>query len=363
MYTIERTTGQEHVPCTRIQLTIDGEDISNVSVLDLPMRVGGAVVRCGGIGGMSTLREHRNKGYARRVLTEALEHMREERYHLSALFGIADFYDRFGYGPGLVECEAQVITRYAERAAARHAVRDFRPEDAPVVAEMHEALHRTRTASIVRDPATWTRFERGTRWTDRVGAFVVLDGERPIGYASYDLDPWRCAIAEVGYSGPAAYDTIIAQAARIAWERRLERITFHAPPDDPFIRYCRRYGCEVRANYPCSGNGMARVIDQAGLLGTLRPVLEERLRRSGIGWRGTVVIATDLGTDRLALGAGAPEVRAEMPQWMLAQLVLGYRGAEEVALDDRATIDEGAVPALRALFPEGYPYVNWSDRF
>ena len=361
MPTIKRTPSEKR---TRIDLLLDDEtSASHLTVIDLPMRVGSLVVRCGGIAGVSTDREQRNKGYARRVLEDSIAFMRGEGYHLSALFGISDFYPKFGFASALVECTTELLTRYAERAQPHYAVREFHPADAPAVTAMYESLHGAQTGTIVRTPADWKHFRRGSRWSDRVSAFVVLDGDEIIGYASYDLDPSSCAVAEVGYANPAVFSTILARAAQIAWERRTEKITFYATPDDPFVRHCRRHGCDVRVGYPCSSGGMARVICQGALLDVLHPLLAERLAQHLDGWEGTVTLSTDLGVDRLTFGSIRTEVFAEMPQWMLAQLVLGYRSADEIAAESEARIDEEALPVLRGLFPEGYPFIYCSDRF
>jgi len=341
---------------------MDGDQrLSYLRVIDLPLRVDSAVVSCGGIGGVGTPREHRNNGYARCVLDDSMAFMREAGYHLSALFGIEGFYSRWGFGPAIVDCEGQIMTRYAERAEARMPARAFRPGDAPAVAVIYEQSHTHHTGSVVRDPATWAGFRFGTRWSDRVDTFVVLQDEEVVGYACYDLDPHRASLAEVGASTPLAYSTIVAEAARIAWERRLAYITVHTAPDDPFLKYCRRYGVEVKVVYPCQENGLARVINQTGLLETLRPVLARRL--AAYGWEGTLQVTTDLGTDRLSFGNGRQEVAVEFPQWILAQLVLGYRSVDDAAFETGARIPERALPVLRILFPEGYPCVNWPDRF
>ena len=113
--------------------------------------------------------------------------MRQEGYPLSALFGISDFYPKFGYAPALVECSTELATRYAERASARFDVREARPEDAPAIAAIYQQTRAYRTASISRDPASWRGFRRGTHWDERGGCFLVVDGERLLGYAAHDL--------------------------------------------------------------------------------------------------------------------------------------------------------------------------------
>jgi len=360
MITIKRTPDENS---TRIALVLDGKSVSHLSVVDLRMHVGSAVVRCGGIAGLGTDRNHRNKGYARQVLDDSLIFMKEEGYHLSALFGIPDFYHKFGYAPGILECEAQLTTRHAERAEQRYTTRDYMPGDAGAIACIFEAEFGEHTGCVARDPESWRGFRRGTRWSDRCGAFVVLDGDSVIGYACYDLDSRRCSLAEVACREAAAYATIVSKAAELAWERRLGHITVHTAPDDPFLAYCRRYGLEMKTTYTCCGAGMVRVINQDALLNALHSLFSRRVGEAMGGWDGSLTFTTDLGATTITFGSGGSDVGIALPQWMLAQLVLGYRSVDDALLGDETRADREALPLLRVLFPVGHPYIHWSDRF
>jgi len=348
----------------KIELMLQGAAVSRVSVIDLDMRIGDASVRCGGIGDVYTERAHRRKGYARRVLEESLAFMVQEGYHLSALFGIPDLYSKFGFAPALIESRCTVATRDAETAQSHYAVRAVQPQDMPAIAEMYERMRVARTASVVRKPATWAGFPVGSRWSDRVSTIAVVDKDKLIGYAAYESDPRHCTVTEIGYLDGSVFSTLLAAVARIAVERRVERIVFGGPPDDPFLQYCHRYGCEIEIVYPRNRNGMARIIDQPALLEAIYPLFLRRLQRAGLAdWSGVIALSTDLGTDHLRFGSSGEELAVEMPQWMLAQLLLGYRSVEDALLDSRAHIDEEAIPALRAIFPQGYPYIWRADRF
>jgi len=348
----------------KIELMLQGAAVSRVSVIDLHIRIGDTSVRCGGIGNVHTERAHRRKGYARRVLEESLTFMQQEGYHLSALFGIPDFYSKFGFAPVLIESQCTVATRDAEAAQSHYAVRAVQPQDVPAIAEMYERMRVVQTASVVRKPTKWAGFQRGSHWSDQVGTFAVADNDKLIGYAAYDSDPRRCTVTEIGYLNESVFSTLLAAVARIAVERRVEKIVFAGPPDDPFLQYCHRYGCEMEIIYPRNRNGMARIIDQPALLEAAYPLFLRRLQKVGLAdWSGVIALCTDLGTDYLRFGAGGKELTVEMPQWMLAQLLLGYRSLDSALLDSRAHADEEAIPSLRAVFPQGYPYVWWADRF
>src|SRR5436305_890107 len=97
-----------------LHLFVEGKSVSRLAVVDLEMRVGGANVKMGGIADVGTDREHRNKGYSRRVLEYATEWMTEQGYDCATLFGIPNYYDKFGYAVCLSECWFELATRPLE---------------------------------------------------------------------------------------------------------------------------------------------------------------------------------------------------------------------------------------------------------
>jgi len=347
---------------TRIEVLVDDTVASSVLVFNRIVRIGQIPLKLGGIGDVSTKRAYRQQGFARLMLEDAVAFMREDGFHLSALYGIPNFYPKFGYTPAMPGTDSTIYTRDAELAQARYPVRRMQPTDRPRVAAIYEQMNANRTLSCVRDPATWTGFRIGAGWNDRIDALVVLDGEQIIGYASYDLDPWRCALGEVGYSTPDAWSTILAEAARQALEKRVEKLTINAPADDPFLHYCRRFGCSTTVSYARNAHGMARLINQQATLQAVQPLLKRRLEASPIEWRGTLVFSTDLGTDTVSLGKG-PEVQLRLPQTLLTQWLLGYCAVADSVFENDVDVPEQFVPVLAAIFPSGYPYIYASDRF
>jgi len=344
---------------TSLELVEGTEVVSSVTVVDLQMRIGRTSVRCGGIGGVGTPPEHRMKGYSRRLLENAVQFMTQEGYHVSALFGIPSYYHRFGYAPALVGSEFSMATRDMECAHSNCVSREFEPADAPRIVSLYNQLNEARTGTIVRDPQSWKQFKRGANWTSRVAAFVVLKDDVVVGYASYNLDPWRFGIAEVGCLDGAARDAVLARVAQMAIDMRLERVTFHVPHDDVFARHCHKYGCRFQIDYSSRGNGMARIINQSNLMALLQTELD---RRVPAGFAGSLVWETELGRSVSRFGSGTETV-LRMPATSLAQLVLGYRDIVRIACEPEAAIPDTALPVVGALFPEGCPFIWLDDRF
>src|SRR5215211_4927437 len=80
-----------------VLLQLDGRQASRVVIVPMLMRIGAAVVRMDGIGGVGTEEEFRNQGYSRRLMETAVQQMQQGDAVLSTLFGIQDFYQKFGY--------------------------------------------------------------------------------------------------------------------------------------------------------------------------------------------------------------------------------------------------------------------------
>jgi len=347
---------------TRLELCQDDKTLSSLGVYDRDIRIEDRVIRLGGIGGVGTPPEHRMKGYARRVLDASITFMQDNGYHLSALYGIPDFYARWGFAPALPESRAAIKTRDAELAAARLPVRPMTPEDATAVAALYAKANATRTGTVVRSE-DWPGFKRGPGWTSRFATFVVEQDGDVAGYAMYTLDISSCIIGEIGYRDGSVWSTILAEIGRIAWERRLEKLTIMAPPDDPFLTYCQRYGYALELSYARNAHGMARVIDQDALIEELAPLLQRRASEASLAWAGTLTFDTDLGQTHLAFGSGKASLRVHLPQWALAQLVLGYRGIEDILFESEAHADPGAIPILQTILPKGFAYTYAADRY
>ena len=115
---------------------------------------------------------------------------------------------------------------------------------------------------------------------------------------------------------------------------------------------------------------MARIIDVHQLIQKLIPVLGKRVRDMSELEQCRLSVQTDIGRVGLDVSRDGVEIcRPEdgievvLPQAVLAQVILGYRGADEVAARDGVRIPKSVLPLLSKLFPRGCPYMWNADRF
>lgn len=353
----------------RVEILEGERSLSRCLVVDVQVRVGRAVLRVGGIGGVGTLPEWRGKGLSRRAMESAVELMQRERYDLSLLHGIQDFYHRFGYVTCMPEHEFSMDLRDAERAPRGARLRRMREGDRQAVVRIYSRDNALRTGSAVRPAKGWGGFPRGTWWTYRALPYVVVDARGAVqGYVVCNDVQDVCRASEVGGEGEEVFAAILSHLAQRALRLRRETVWANVPADHPFAVYCRRFGLRQHSLYPREAQFMGRVIDLETCLHALLPELAWRW---GLAERGeSVPLATDVGRAtlawhrgalRLAEGAGRSAVR--LTQQELTQLVLGYTRPRDLPAAVRRGWSAPRAALLERLFPLQEAQLWWADRF
>jgi hypothetical protein len=373
-----------------VELLLGGEHVSGLTINDLQMHIGRAVVHMGGIGGVHTDQRHRLKGYSRRVCQHSNRYMFERGYDVSLLFGISDFYHKFGFVSCLPSYKLTLTTRIVERAL-RHArvgktptVRLGRPEDFPRIRTLYNQEYARRTGSI-RRTGRWKGFRMGSTWGSKTLTLVAAAGGRIRAYAGVDDREDALTVFEVA-GDPRAYPALLRALAREAVEKRVESMALLLPPDDRFSIYSRRFGGTLTVNYPYTGAGMLRVINLVTLFEKLCPELTDRLQAVGFsGPERSFLLRTDVGSVQLTAGQTGVRVPAsptrapasrrarppragkrvvvEMPQHWLSQLLFGYRTVADVAREPGVRIPRALSGLLEVLFPPQWAHVSRADYF
>ena len=270
---------------TRIGL-LDGQLVTHYGVWDYRMRIGRGRVRVGGIGAVSTHGDYRKRGYMARTVEAAIEAMRQQGYDMTVLFGISDFYHRFGYVRAWSDTTITVPVASLPSDRPGGPLRPFgvtRPRDD--LARLYNRTHARLTGTAVRP--TYRRTEagrdgwKGYLWQDAAG--------QPAGYVVVSERPPRLRCDD--FAGPA--EAVLAALAARARKRNLQKITFEgAHHDSEVCRRLRRGDCEVETQYCRNGGPMVRTLNLSACLTKMATELAGRLKRSHLArWRGKLLIA------------------------------------------------------------------------
>jgi len=356
----------------KFELLLDGSPVSWIHVNDFEVKVGGGYLKMGGLGGVGTLEEHRMKGYSRQVIERSISYMTENGYDISMLYGIPDYYSRWGFASTLPDYKITMPLRNARRTKEGLRPRPMAKEDAGAVIDLYELTNRHRTGPVKRYRGEWFRFRKGSDWRIQADGTVFEDDSGDI-VAYYASDRWPrvMRITEVGAKEALFYEYMLSHACRVAEEKQASELEIFVPFDHQFASLCKRLGCTAKVEYNYDAMGMGRVINVRSTLEKLCPELQNRLAGSrGSGHLSRIGIRTDIGAATLeisetglSLSDASSENVVEMPQWTLMQLILGCRTVTDV-LADPAVRTEGRVGQfLETLFPSGHPYIWMSDWF
>lgn len=355
---------------TKISAVENGVSVSWLYVVDLELHYGSSTVKAGGVAGVYTPREHRGRGYSASTLRYAINWMREQGYPFTALFGIMEYYHRFGYRTFMGEHTLTIHLRSLSRVEAEELEWELSEDPgfaAGEIAGIYESTNAAWPCARVRGES-WRGFRKGVSWEHPAKPLVLKSSGRVVAYAALERwpAPEELLVAEVGAVNHdiSLYKSLLKVLYGMALAERKSHVTFHVPPNHPFARLARGYGCRTESFYPWSGGGMARVLHLTLLLQQIERELERRSR----GVEGDVTLRVENEEVTIRCRDGSVKVEEgcrssnilELGPGEAAQLITGYRGLEEVM--PHASI-KGFARACAKLFPGCEPYVWQPDRW
>ncbi|MDQ3702989.1 MAG: GNAT family N-acetyltransferase [Chloroflexota bacterium] len=401
---------------TRVEATLDGQKVSHLQIVPLTIRVGAATLRMDGIADVATETQHRQQGYARRMLQATVDYMRRRDAALTMLYGIPDFYGRFGYataGPdhllhlkttesapalpdgwsarALADTDLPHLQRLYELGTARSSGAAVRAETSWVWAQLREGISAAPTDAPA-DAAAGAPSASGPGAACRV--LVGPDGRvdayawRGAGFWYLDMmerrDGDAFCLAEVMAGSPGAADAALALCRQWGAEaghargRPITTISLGLPPDSLVAAAAMFQDATFERRFAPAADSMARVLDIDRLLTALAPELTERVRVAELRQTTTLTIETEEGVGALLLtpdgaavvppgGAaaqGAPEsLNARLPQSDLARLALGAFPPQDLLDRLPLPLADRTRDLLGTLFPARYPHMYWPDRY
>jgi predicted acetyltransferase len=352
------------------ELVVDGATVSDLWIVDRQMHIGTATVRMGGIAGVGTDNRHRNKGYARRVLENSTVWMTDNGFDCAMLFGIPDFYHRFGYAVCLPDSRYELRTRDAERTLASLEVRPFTPDDRTSILEIYADNNASQSGSLVRHEQS-PLFSKGSAWGGKVEAVVFTEPNGSVqAYAARDLDKDWLWVCEAGVRDLRYVADVAHWAAELAVSGRYEHVTFLLPPDSAIGGALTQYGAEQKIRYHRNSDGMGRLLNLQMFFAKTASEWSRRVSlAAGVLPGDALRLETDIGGitlvwtgEQIETRTNLAESAVHLPQSWLMQLATGYIAAD-LALSLPEVDASGNMALFQALFPRRLPYMWVADHF
>lgn len=376
---------------TDVALYVDDVKVSWTHVIPMTIRVGLATVRMDGIGGVGTDENHRHKGYSRRVMEAAVELMKDGDAALTSLYGIPDFYPKFGYAT----IGAQPFIRIpsldeVDTLPEGYTVRTATADDIDVIASLYDDATLDAVGPVLRQPdgiafGSIQRAAPKLRKTLSEGAddaFVVANAEGKIeGYAWQALECWwmhfwhraepeSYKIGEAFATSHQAADAILAEVRNRTRAAGLSSAELAIPFTGKIGLSARLQNIVTVQHNSRAQEFMGRSVGIADLMTALEPELTRRQLLGPDPHTGLVTFDTGEDAVTLALtsqlvkvleGETADDLAVKLTPGDAARLALGT--FDPLALADRMSWPADARPILATLFPERDPYIYPADRF
>lgn len=341
---------------------LGGKVVTHWGVWGYRMRIGTARVRTAGIGAVATDGTLRRHGLMRRTAAAGVQRAAAAGYDVSVLFGIHDFYHRFGYvlaWPHLAYA-AQVSDLPRGRPACR-ATR-FRPHHRDDLADLYNRANAAHTGTAVRPTHLRCDDKRlcGYLWHSRDGHVA--------GYLVVRLRP-----RELDHVDSCGETQEVLRHLRAAARRSgIDEVRFpNLHYRSSLAEWLRRTAGRLEMRWRRSGGAMVRTLNLAAALAKMTGELSRRLRRSHLAdWRGGLLVADPRQRVLLAIADGrvrivppAPTPHAVRGGEEIARLLIGADEPQEVVAAGGIRLAGDARKLVPVLFPNEHPVLNFLDRF
>jgi predicted acetyltransferase len=355
-----------------------GEEVAAaLRVTSDTIRIGEARLHMGGFGWIATAANHRNKGLASALIGDTLRFMREGSFHVSMLFGIPNFYHRFGFHTTLAEYTTKIDVRdIPPYTGPAFRVRAAKPGDVRQLQRMHEQFDSGTACSLVRCGAHfnyhWQRWE---------AARVVMGGDgkvlayflptRAKGPARPASSHTKLELDEAGVLNRGVCATLLQAVAAHARDQFLHEVHFHGPPNHPLVEHLHQFRSHHVMELTRGEGGMMAVVNPAETMESMIPEWESQLLAMGERElsselttyidRVPYLVRCHHGAISVLRQPGANKLSLTGEEFI--HLLTGYRHLAEVLAARRRILQPSAVLLAQALFPKRTPYVWPADRF
>ncbi|RLD08135.1 MAG: hypothetical protein DRI44_10205 [Chlamydiae bacterium] len=249
---------------------VDGKIVSHFGIWDYQMRIGKAQLKTAGIGAVLTHYEHRKHGYLKGTATSSLAAAKEAGYDFSILFGIPDFYHKFGYSRAWNTSNYKISLNNLPKEKPELNVKKLKKSQYPEIEKLYNNATENLTGTAVRPTYNvYIKEDIGYCWTDKKGKIL--------GYVFVKIkhDELECLEA-IGNA-----EQILRAVAKIARQGLRTNVNFSFLHYElPVAKALRGKNCVVETHFEACGGPMAKIVNLKTTLQKLEAELTKRMKQS-----------------------------------------------------------------------------------
>ena len=348
---VRTTPDPNDQPTCRLAVFDAGGMQARLAVIDYRVIFGAeSLLPMGGIGGVACLPASRGKGYAGKLLTAALERMREQGQVISSLFPFSyAFYRNYGWDWVGLQRRYSLPSNILKAIPETENVRRAKRQDWPAIQECYARFSQGYRGMIARTPKSW---EEELSDSDERFNYVYLY-ERNGETEGYMTLPWSSRedtrLSEMIARTPLAQAALLGLLARHAMQ--IKRFNWMAPGDDRLLFNVQANELEMALNRVTQG----RIVDVAGAFAAWKPHSEARgsvnfaVKDERAPWN-TGVWQAEFADGATQIQKTTQEPQVSLDIQALSQAFYGTPTLDELRAAHRLTVhDEIGYQALRSL--------------
>jgi predicted acetyltransferase len=343
---------------------IDDQIVTHYGVWDVPMRIGRSVVRVAGIGTVATHGDFQKRGLMAQTASACVKDLNGHGYDLTLLYGVWNFYDRFGYVRAW--SNTQVFIKATDLPEEKPTLKLKKFDPSPTrkdIENIYNRDHAGLTGTAVQPTYSFRRKnEKG---------YLLCDAKNEtMGYVVYEENDKHLVCLECGGDVEQGLRALRQLAQKLSYRE----ISF---PDlhrlSPLGKRLYRGTCRVETQRVLSGGPMIRTVNLKSTLTKISGELSRRMKNSPMAdWRGELLISDPREKVTLKIDRGKVSV-AEKPGpavknsvrggEQIAQLLIGTDTPEEIAEWGKFRLSGEAKHLIAVLFPLQHPVLSRRDFF
>jgi predicted N-acetyltransferase YhbS len=342
-------------------LVDEGRIVAFLDIKHKEMYIGRALLKMAGIAGVCTHPDTRNKGYGRALFDDTIRFMERENYDISVLYGIPNYYHKFGYEVVMSRHFFTVPQTELPTDMLRFAKSGFAKADMPALLAFYNAHARYRDGNCRRRELDAPK-----------GAFKLADPRgRLAAYAFTHAAEESLVVREAIARDSESARQLLTALRLMAWRQGLTQVNIAMPAGYAVTDVLRSTNCVYHRGNTYRRGCMGRLVNLAPLVAKMQAEWTVLVGRSELASRsGGVSLAVGDSVVRLywhrgvvkaAVGGGKAGSRVTPERFV--QMIHGYRIVGDLSSDKDVTFRPADVRALEVLFPERNAFLFGPDQF
>lgn len=214
-------------------VVLDNRIVSTLRIWDRQVHLGATSVRIGGIGGVTTHHDYRERGIATRLMEHAAEYMRDDGYDLGLLFSAipARFYLRLGWHcVPLMGFHAELRRPHKPGRSTLEVLPFDESRDLEETVALYQRYNAGRSGTMLRPRPYWDYAPSRVRGV--LPAIVVRSPAGICGYINWARNGDEATVYEVAYDNVPALDALVQCVIDEAGVTRVHGVI---PHNHPFV--------------------------------------------------------------------------------------------------------------------------------